>query len=279
MLPVHVGLVSRSKSLNSAELMRTAAALQKQVTRDYAPIWHVRATVSAFAALKDVPNGYWPVIVMDDIHSKDAAGYHQDRHGQPYALVEMSDTWSLTASHETLEMLTDPFGNRLVSGRSPKKGQGRVEFLVEVGDPCEDIAFAYTVNGITVSDFITPNFFDPVTAPSTRYSFQGAITRPREVLKGGYLSWHEPVTDHWWQEVWFNTAKPAYRDLGVMGRLTGSLRSTIDGMTRVPQIQQGLKAADPRVAAFKPLANDVDAAAEARAAQLTRDIDALLRKK
>lgn len=279
MLPVHIGLISRSKGLSSGDLMRTAAALQKQVTRDYAPIWHIAATVSAFAALKDVPIGYWPVIVMDDIHSRGAAGYHQDRRGQPYALVQMSDSWSLTASHETLEMLTDPFGNRLVSGRSPKKGQGRVDFLVEVGDPCEDAAFAYTVNGITVSDFITPAFYDPVPSPSTRYSFQGAVTKPRDVLKGGYLSWHEPVTDHWWQEVWFDTAKPSYRDLGVMGRLTASLRSTIDSMTRVPQIQQGLKATDPRLAAFKSLADDVDASAEARAAQLTKDIEDLVRRK
>jgi len=258
--------------------MRTAAALQKQVTRDYAPIWHVKATVSAFAALDDVPNGYWPVIVMDDIHTAGAAGVHQDKNGQPYALVEASASWSLTASHETLEMLTDPFGNRLVSGRSPKRGQGRVEFLVEVGDPCEDAAFAYTANGITVTDFITPAFFDPVPAPSAQYSFTGAVKKPRQVLKGGYLSWHDPITDHWWQEIWFD-ARPKFRDLGVLGRLKGSLRATIDAMTPVPQLQRGLTATDPRLALFKPLTEDVDASASARATQLTKEIRALLRKK
>jgi len=257
--------------------MRTAAALQKQVARDYSPIWHVRATVSAFAALDDVPNGYWPVIVMDDIHVAGAAGVHQDKKGQPYALVEASDSWSLTASHETLEMLTDPFGNRLVSGRSPKRGQGRVEFLVEVGDPCEDAAFAYTANGVTVTDFITPAFFDPVPSPSVQYSFTGAVKKPRQVLNGGYLSWHDPISDHWWQEVWFD-AKPKFRDLGVLGRLKGSLRATIDAMTPVPQLQKGLKASDPRLAAFKTLTEDVDASASAGAAQLTKEIRALLKK-
>ncbi len=278
MLPVHIGLVSESKSVTPRALMRTAAALQKQVTRDYAPIWHVKATVSAFAALDDVPNGYWPLIVMDDIHTAGAAGVHQDKNGQPYALVEASASWSLTASHETLEMLTDPFGNRLVSGRSPKRGQGRVEFLVEVGDPCEDAAFAYTANGITVTDFITPAFFDPVLSPSAQYSFTGAVKKPRQVLKGGYLSWHDPITDHWWQEIWFD-ARPKFRDLGVLGRLKGSLRATIDAMTPVPQLQRGLTATDPRLALFKPLTEDVDASASARATQLTKEIRALLRKK
>ena len=278
MLPVHVGLVSQSKSISAQAVMQTAAALQKQVTRDYGPIWKVTATVSAFAALGDMPNGYWPVIVMDNIHTAGASGVHQDKNGQPYALVEASDSWSLTASHEVLEMLTDPFGNRLVAGRSPKPGQGRVEFLVEVGDPCEDASFAYTANGITVSDFITPAFFDPVASATARYSFTGAVKKPRQVLKGGYLSWHEPISDHWWQQVWFD-AKPKFVDLGVLGRLKGSLRATIDSLTPVPQLQRGLKASDPRLAAFKPLAEDVDASATAGAAQLQKEITALLRKK
>ena len=39
------------------------------------------------------------------------------------------DVWSLTASHECLEMLADPFGNRLIAGDSPKPDQGRVQIL------------------------------------------------------------------------------------------------------------------------------------------------------
>jgi hypothetical protein len=278
MLPVHVGLVSESASISASALNRTAAALQKQVTRDYTPIWKVIATVSAFSTLDDLPNGYWPVIVMDDIHTSGAAGVHQDKNGQPYALVQSGASWSLTASHETLEMLTDPFGNRLVSGHSPKRGQGRVEFLVEVCDPSEDASYAYTANGVTVSDFITPAFYDPVTSPTVRYSFTGAIKAPRTILKGGYMSWHDPISDHWWQQVWFG-AKATFRDLGVLGKLEGSLRATIDHLTPVPQTQQGLKAQDPRMAAFRPQSDQVDAAAAAHAGQLRAEIKTLLAKK
>ena len=35
-----------------------------------------------------------------------------------------------------------------------------MEFLVEVCDPCEVPALGYTVNGVRVSDFYTPRYFD-----------------------------------------------------------------------------------------------------------------------
>jgi len=184
--------------------------------------------VDGFAALEDVPLGYWPVIIVEDVPS--AAGVHLDRMGQPYALVEVGTSWSLTASHETLEMLADPFGNRLVAGPSPYLLQGRVEFLVEVCDPSEDDSFAYTVNNVLVSDFYTPHYFDPVAAPGVRYSFTGAITQPREVLQGGYLSWHNPPDDHWYQLAFFGRG-PVVRDLGILAQDGRSLREIIDSLT------------------------------------------------
>lgn len=41
------------------------------------------------------------------------------------------------------------------------------------------------MNGVTVSDFYTPHYFDPVVNPAVRYSFTAAIKKPRDVLKGG----------------------------------------------------------------------------------------------
>lgn len=212
---VQVALVSESARVDSAELSVVSAALQKQATRDLAPVWNVGATVDAFAALEDVPLGYWPMIVMDNI-SFDAAGIHLDEDGQPFALITASDdnsVWSLTASHECVEMLVDPFGNKQVAGDSPKDDQGRVSFLVEVCDPSEAAEFAYSVNGVLVSDFYTPRFFDPVVASGVRYSFTDAVGEPRQVLRGGYLSWLDPQTSHWWQERWFWGSESTFVDL------------------------------------------------------------------
>jgi len=224
----HVGLVSEVDLVSPRWLTRVAAALQKQVVRDFGPIWDVQASVSAFASLDDVPLGYWPLIVVQDV--KDAAGYHTDQNGQPLAFIEYGRSWSLTASHECLEMLADPFGNRVIAGQSPMQGQGRVEFLVEVSDPSEDQANAYRVNNVLVSDFYTPHFFDPVTAGGVQYSFTGAITEPRQVLPGGYLSWHDPVSDHWFQQTYFG-ASSSFRDLGVFQKDGRSIREIIDALT------------------------------------------------
>src|SRR6476646_8179488 len=161
MLLHQVALVSEMREVSASEVTRVAAALQKQASRDFAPLWEVNATVDAFVKLDDVPLGYWPVIVMKNIKQSGAAGVHLDKDGQPFALVQYDESWTLTASHECLEMLADPFGNRLIAGASPKKGQGRVEFLVEVCDPCEDASQAYSVNEVVVSDFVTPHFYDP----------------------------------------------------------------------------------------------------------------------
>src|SRR6266566_2445156 len=200
MLARHVALVSQTHHVQLDQLVVATAAIQKQITRDFGPIWGIPADVAAFGKLSDVPLGYWPIIIRDDIHEQGAAGIHLNkRNGQPFALVQFSDNWTLTTSHECLEMLADPSGNRTQAGNSVKPGQGRVEYLVEVCDPSEAAQFAYSANGVLVSDFYTPNFFDPVATAGVRYSFTGAITRPHQVLDGGYLSWLDPESNHLWQ--------------------------------------------------------------------------------
>lgn len=225
----HVAIVSDVDSIGFSEVSKVSAAIQKQVTRDFGPIWDIEATVDPFAKLEDVPTDYWPVIIRTNIGAPGAGGFHSDNTGNPFALVKASSDWSLTASHETLEMLADPFGNRTVAGDSPKPDQGRVEFLVEVCDPSEGADFGYTSNGILVSDFYTPRFFDPIQAPSVRYSFTGAITEPRQVLSDGYLSWHDPISDHWFQLRFFG--QRTFADLGVLNASNGSIRSQIDAIT------------------------------------------------
>src|SRR5207245_2569423 len=45
---------------------------------------------------------------------------------------------------------------------------------------------------------------------------------------GGYLSWHDPVSDHWFQETFFTGTKPKFRDLGKITAKAGqNLRTMI----------------------------------------------------
>jgi hypothetical protein len=278
MLTISVAVVSEVKKHDPGDVARVTAALQRQAIRDFRPVWKVEATVDAFPTLEDVPVGYWPILIQEDIGTPGAAGIHLDKDGQPFALVSMSDSWSLTASHELLEMLADPFGNRLVPGQSPKSDQGRVEFLVEVCDPSEADEFGYTVNDILMSDFYTPHFFDPVKADGVRYSYTGAITEPRTILRGGYISFHDPVSDHWWQQIWFG-AKAEFRDLGVFDASTTgmSLRSWIDGQTEHPGIDEGLPKDNRTLTAAVAAGEMTAASSNAKASAWREQISAILK--
>ena len=200
MLPRRIGIASRVAAIDLREILRVAAAINLQVARDFQPIWNIAATVTALADPDAIEPGVWPIFVVQDTEEAGAAGLHLTDHQQPFALVEAGPTWSLTASHECLEMLVDPSGNWLVSsagigivnGDVQDLSGAKFEYLVEVADPSEDPANAYMVDDVLVSDFYTPRFFDPTLASGVRYSFTGKVTRPRQILPGGYISWLNP---------------------------------------------------------------------------------------
>lgn len=280
-----VALVAQTAQIKAQDLSVVAAAIQKQVSRDVSPIWNIDASVDAFASLDDVPLGYWQVLI-DDTIPFDAAGIHLNGdNGQPYALVTYSDDWSLTTSHEVIEMLVDPSGNRTVAANSPMAGQGRVLVLVETCDPSEASQFGYTVNGILVSDFYTPQFFDPVQASGVRYSFQGAITAPLQVLEGGYLSWWDPQTKHVFQ-MFVEGGNKRFEDRGLLPPGFGTLRSFADSFTN--KVRKDLKKSLPTGAMLSalgtaksgplaPRASSVDQSTKANADSLRAQVLSVVR--
>jgi hypothetical protein len=244
-------------------------------------MWGVSATVDAFPTLDDIPVGSWPVVIMDNIQAPGADGFHSDQNNQPFALVQYSNTWSLTVSHETLEMLADPSGNRMQGGPSPnpRSASTQVQLLVEVCDPCEDAQFAYSINGVLVSDFITPRFYDAVASAGTHYSFTGAITAPRQILEGGYISFLDPKDGHMRQMIWPNGApKPKPKDLGVPKPATGSLREFVDRRTSQPQWTKGASKSVPAVAHAIKRERSTAPVRAARAKTLRAAIDQALEK-
>jgi hypothetical protein len=195
----HIALVSITKEVSLAQLAPVSAAIQKQISRDFGPMWDVDATVDAFDKLEDVPIGYWHVLLQEELPNSAAGLHKRDDNKQPFALVALTNNWPVFMSHEVLEMLVDPLGTLTRAGNSLKSGQGRVEYLLEVCDPCQSSRFAYSVNSVLVSDFYTPHYFDPVKSSGVRYSFSGEVRGPREVLDGGYLSWFDPQSCHLFQ--------------------------------------------------------------------------------
>jgi hypothetical protein len=269
--PIHLALVVDAPQVSRRAVTEIAAALQRQLMRDLAPIWEVHATIDAFESLEHVPPGYWPILVGDHFPGVESVGMHLDRNGQPFALVEASPSWSLTASHEAIEMVIDPWGNRTVPGGSPMReagigDQGLVEILVEICDPSGGAQWAYTVNGYLVSDFVTPDYYDPVQSPGVRYSFKGVVPGPRQILEGGYLSWRDPTTSEWWQGIRNNGSDLSFRNIGRLDEDGRPIRERIDRYTPMTQLYAGTSRNDPALVHAHERRASTRLAAEAKAA-------------
>jgi len=141
------------------------------------------------------PAGSWTICIVDQV--PEAEGVHFDIRGVPAALVEVNARWTITASHELLEMLGDPARGRFLPGPSIDPGaRGRpVHYLIEIADPCE--SFSYLINGIEVSDFVTPAFYVGGRGP---FDLRGRLTRPLEVPLGGSISWIDPYDGRWYRK-------------------------------------------------------------------------------
>ena len=107
------------------------------------------------------PPGYDLIVILPaDSEFTGPKGFHFLDTDVAIAVVQYGDDWSLFASHELMEMLVDRRGDRTDSGPSLRRGQGRVDYLVEVCDPCQ--RSTYTIDGVLVSDFVTPGYYgDP----------------------------------------------------------------------------------------------------------------------
>jgi hypothetical protein len=198
-IPVHVALVDASGTISAAQLAEVAGAINQQVQADFAPAWQVAATVGVYPT---APPDMWKIELRQQLPAGSSVrGYHTNANNQPFALVDVdAGQWTVTVSHELLEMLGDPWGNQLHDATAPPGWQGtspRVRYLVELCDPCE--GFSYEVGGVAVSDFLLPSFYRSTDRGTNRYSFLGKLTTPLEVGEGGYISFIDPADQHVWQ--------------------------------------------------------------------------------
>jgi hypothetical protein len=165
------------------------AALQKQLDRDFAPIWGFSARL--FGPLpggQPVPDkGWWQLVLLDDSDQAGALGYHDlTPEGMPLGKVFVAEdmkygqSWTVTASHELLELLCDPNTSLCAYAN------GTV-YSFEIADACEDGQFAYSIDGVLVSDFVTPNWFKPHAPATARFDYGRHVTAPFQLLSGGYI--------------------------------------------------------------------------------------------
>ena len=189
-----IAIQNLSTVQTDAAVQAAVVALQIQLDRDWQPAWGTTATLMFYSRNQTIPSTYWPIYILDNTDTSGALGYHSELvGGRPYGRVfaktaaQYGYSWTVTLSHELLELMADPYVNLTVFNQTSNKA-GRI-YAFEVGDPVEADMFGYTINGILVSDFVFPSWFDSYqTTRGTRYDQTNHVTAPFQILTGGYMS-------------------------------------------------------------------------------------------
>lgn len=200
---IHISVINQSSHVNDKDAAAYVAAQQIQVVRDYYPIWGEYAMVSYIAkGGTPIPNSWW-LTLLDDADQADALGYHElTDAGQPVGKVfvetsiKAGDNWTVTASHECLEMLGDPYASIATQVATSATASDWVAW--ENCDAVEDDSYGYKINGVLMSDFVFPTWFEP-WQKNVQFDFMKHATAPLQILPGGYISTYTDAQG--WQQI------------------------------------------------------------------------------
>jgi len=191
-----IAVLNQSTLVADADVAAMTEAIATQIQFDAAPVWdRAPAAVVFYTDPTAVPAGAHGIAIVDTIQDqpKGVLGFHtEDQGGQLWGVVAAkpeldnggqvtTGDWSVssTLSHEVLEMFVDPNCNLWAND-----GKGSA-YSLEVCDPVE--APTYAVSGVSVSNFVTPFWYDPLAPATAQFDKLGLLTAGFSVLKGGYM--------------------------------------------------------------------------------------------
>jgi hypothetical protein len=204
--PIQISIINESTVLTDPDVIPVITALQQQVTNDFRPAWGIDAELKLVSKGTPPPDANWWLVLLDDSDQAGALGYHDlTPAGLPIGKVfatsdlKAGTSWTVTASHELLEMLADPDIN-LTAFVQTANNQGTL-YAYEVCDACEDDSFGYAIDDILVSDFVYPSWFESFrTQGSTQFDRMNQIQNPLRLLKGGYIGMFNITDGSGWQQ-------------------------------------------------------------------------------
>jgi hypothetical protein len=206
LVPIQISVINASTVVTDNDVRPVVDALQKQVTNDFLPAWGVGAQLTFIPAGTAPPAGTWWLSILDDSDQAGALGYHDiTPDGLPLGKVfagtdlKYGMQWSVTASHELLEMLGDPNINLTVFVQNDQSTG--ILYAYEVCDACEADNLAYQIGNVLVSDFVFPSWFESFRAAgSTQFDQTKKIQKPFELLPGGYIGVFDVNSGSGWQQ-------------------------------------------------------------------------------
>ncbi|HKJ34293.1 MAG TPA: hypothetical protein VKA34_20875 [Balneolales bacterium] len=203
---IEVAVINKSSVVTDEVVQGVVPALQTQVNRDFAPIWGTGANLKFVAQNSKPSKGAWWLVILDNSDQAGALGYHDmTTEGLPMSKVfaktiqKYKEHWSVAASHELLEMLADPNINLTVFEEF--KNGGRL-YAHEVCDACQSENFDYKIDNVLLSDFVYPAWFESFRkSDSAQFDYQNKITKPFQLLKGGYIGVYDVNSGSGWKQI------------------------------------------------------------------------------
>jgi hypothetical protein len=192
------------------ELQHVIRAINRQIKEDFEPYWSLGATLRLEGRSTEEPThlslpdlrGDAILYLWNKLDVDGALGYHESNaDGIPYGFVftplskQLGEHWSITLSHEALELIADPEVNLLVMGPHPDDRRRMVFHWYEMSDAVQDETYA--IDGVEVSNFVLPLYFTRNNEKGARNDFLGTVTKG-ETLKsfgvnpGGYIGFYDP---------------------------------------------------------------------------------------
>jgi hypothetical protein len=205
-----ISVINHTRKIEDADVQPVLRAINRQIEGDFAPYWSLGATLRLEGRAGKRPNkqtladmrGDAVLYLWDEVDVDDALGYHDSNNrGIPFGFVftelskQMEEAWSVTLSHEALELIGDPEANLLVMGPHPKERGRDVFHWYEMSDAVQ--AETYEIDQIEVSNFVLPLYFTGGEESCGRNdflgrSYDGATLRSFGVNPGGYIGFFDP---------------------------------------------------------------------------------------
>jgi hypothetical protein len=204
-----ISVINLSKTVSDEQLHRVVRAVNRQIEDDFEPYWSLGARLRLEGHSIEEPDklalpdlrGDAVLYLWDKVDVANALGYHDaNARGIPYSFVftelamQLGENWTVTLSHEALELIADPLVNLLVAGPHPQEDR-TVFHWYEMSDAVQ--AETYEVDGVEVSNFVLPLYFTPDSEAGSRNDFlgraHGGTTLPSfGINPGGYIGFFDP---------------------------------------------------------------------------------------
>jgi hypothetical protein len=190
-----INIINNSTKVNDSDLLLMVEAVITQLNQHVAPAW---LTAPWNIVLNQPETIGYPIVIFDDSDSAGALGYHTESpSGKVWGRVFVNPilnnggtillgslSVSAVLSHEVIEAYCNPNVNLWADTFTGTM------IAREAADPVEDDFYDITTKSgakVSVSNFVTPMWFDPQSADGSKFDHMTKLTKPFTMSSGGYV--------------------------------------------------------------------------------------------